>query len=151
MTVKVKHKRFDFLKTKLNFCWCNNLKRNNFAGKLKTKTSIQLNSRSKRKYLPNFSSSFVSSELKVITNQKNSERGQLTTDEDRNYQINGSHEEILFCTSTHYQNKHTLISPIESEKKNYFYLSEVLYNSRVRLIRSQLISGCNWWSYNKQA
>ena len=49
---------------------------------------------SKRKYLPNFSSSFVSSELKVITNQKNSERGQLTTDEDRNYQINGSHEDI---------------------------------------------------------
>ena len=136
LTVKVKHKRFDFLKTKLNFCCCNNLKRNNFAGKLKTKTLIQLNSRSKRKYLPNFSSSFVSSELKVITNQKNSERGQLTTDEDRNYQINGSHEDILFCTSTH-QNKHTLISPIESEKKNYFYLSEVLYNCRMRLIRSQ--------------
>ena len=152
MTVKVKHKRFDFLKTKLNFCWCNNLKRNNFAGKLKTKTSIQLNSRSKRKYLPNFSSSFVSSELKVITNQKNSERGQLTTDEESNYQINGSHEEINCSVHQHIirTNIRSLVRS-NQRKKIYFYLSEVLYNCRMRFIRSQLISGCNWWSYNKQA
>ena len=68
LTVKVKHRQLHLLKTKFNFYWTNNLKTNNFAGKLNTKTSIQLNSRSKRNYLSNFSSSFVSNELKVITN-----------------------------------------------------------------------------------
>ena len=68
LTVKVKHRQLHLLKTKFNFYWSNNLKTNNFAGKLNTKTSIQLNSRSKRNYLSNFSSSFVSNELKVITN-----------------------------------------------------------------------------------
>ena len=68
LTVKIKHRQLHLLKTKFNFYWSNNLKTNNFAGKLNTKTSIQLNSRSKRNYLSNFSSSFVSNELKVITN-----------------------------------------------------------------------------------
>ena len=68
LTVKVKHRQLHLLKTKFNFYWSNNLKTNNFAGKLNTKTSIQLNSRSKRNYLSNFSSSFVSNELKVKTN-----------------------------------------------------------------------------------
>ena len=67
-TVKIKHRQLQLLKTKFNFYWSNNLKTNNFAGKLNTKTSIQLNSRSKRNYLSNFSSSFVSNELKVKTN-----------------------------------------------------------------------------------
>ena len=94
LTVKVKHRQLHLLKTKFNFYWSNNLKTNNFAGKLNTKTSIQLNSRSKRNYLSNFSSSFVSNELKVITKLRNSERGRLTKDGDRNGQINGSQEEI---------------------------------------------------------
>ena len=68
LTVKIKHRQLHLLKTKFNFYWSNNLKTNNFAGKLNTKTSIQLNSRSKRNYLSNFSSSFVSNELKVKTN-----------------------------------------------------------------------------------
>ena len=68
LTVKVKHRQLHLLKTKFNFYWTNNLKTNNFAGKLNTKTSIQLNSRSKRNHLSNFSSSFVSNELKVKTN-----------------------------------------------------------------------------------
>ena len=71
LTLKVKHRQLHLLKTKFNFYWSNNLKTNNFAGKLNTKTSIQLNSRSKRNYLSNFSSSFVSNELKVITNLEN--------------------------------------------------------------------------------
>ena len=98
------HKRFHSLKTKLNFNWCNNLK-TNVAGKLNTKNSIQLCSRSKRKYLANFSSSFESNdELQEFlwTTQSTwkwwqtykPERGQLTTERDRNGQINGSHEEI---------------------------------------------------------
>ena len=68
LTVKVKHRQLHLLKTKFNFYWSNNLKTINFAGKLNTKTSIQLNSRAKRNYLSNFSSSFVSNELKVKTN-----------------------------------------------------------------------------------
>ena len=68
LTVKVKQRQLHLLKTKFNFYWSNNLKTNNFAGKLNTKTSIQLNSRSKRNYLSNFSSSFASNELKVKTN-----------------------------------------------------------------------------------
>ena len=71
LTVKIKHRQRHLPKTKFNFYWSNNLKTNNFAGKLNTKTSIQLNSRSKRNYLSNFSSSFVSNELKVITNLEN--------------------------------------------------------------------------------
>ena len=38
LTVKIKHRQLHLLKTKFNFYWSNNLKPNDFAGKLNTKT-----------------------------------------------------------------------------------------------------------------
>ena len=47
-------------------------------------------------------------------------------DRDRNFQINGSHEEIFFVYEhifLNIQNKHTFISSIESERQNFAFTS----------------------------
>ena len=64
-------------------------------------------------------------------------------DRDRNCQINGSHEEI-FSVYEHIL-RTNIRSLVRSNQKDKvcFYLLEVHYNGRMRLIRSQFATGCN--------
>ena len=162
MTVKVTHKRFHLLKKKLNFYWCFNLKTNNFAGKLNTKTSIQLCSRSKRKYLSNFSSSFVSNEIweflwttqstwKWWENLETQSEASWQQSETGTAKLMAATRKLLLYLNSFSELTYVHWSERIRETKFCFYLLEVLSNGRIKLIRSQLITGCNWWTYNKRA
>ena len=162
MTVKVTHKRFHLLQKKLNFYWCFNLKTNNFAGKLNTKTSIQLCSRSKRKYLSNFSSSFVSNEIweflwttqstwKWWENLETQSEASWQQSETGTAKLMAATRKLLLYLNSFSELTYVHWSERIRETKFCFYLLEVLYNGRMNLIRSQLITGCNWWTYNRRA
>ena len=115
LTVKIKHRERHLPKTKFNFYWSNNLKTNNFAGKLNTKTSIQLNSRSKRNYLSNFSSSFVSNELKVKTNlETQREAGWRKTETGTAKLMAAKRKFLLYISTLSEQTKKNLTFPLGS-------------------------------------
>ena len=106
---------------------------------------------SKRNYLSNFSSSFVSNELKVITNLENQREAGWRQIETGTTKLMAATRKFLLYINTLSEQTYAHQSDRIRETKFYFCLLEVLNNSRMRLIRSQLITGCNWWSYNKQA
>ena len=91
-------------------------------------------------------------QLEIDDKLRDSEGGQLMTDRDRNGQYKSSNEEKLLLYMNPFSERNTSISPIESEKQNFsFYLFKVLHNGRMRLNQFQNITGCKWWSHNKQA
>ena len=61
-------------------------------------------------------------QLKIEDKLRDSERGQLTTDRDRNGQNKSSNEEISYVYEPVFRKKNTYISPIESERQNFLLL-----------------------------
>ena len=61
-------------------------------------------------------------QLEIDDKLRDSERGQLMTDRDRNGQYKSSNEEKLLLYMSPFSEKNTSISPIESEKQNFFLL-----------------------------
>ena len=61
-------------------------------------------------------------QLKIEDKLRDSERGQLTTDRDRNGQNKSSNEEIYYVYEPVFRKKNTYISPIESERQNFLLL-----------------------------
>ena len=61
-------------------------------------------------------------QLEIDDKLRDSERGQLMTDRDRNGQYKSSNEENLLLYMNPFSEKNTSISPIESEKQNFFLL-----------------------------
>ena len=61
-------------------------------------------------------------QLEIDDKLRDSERGQLMTDRDRNGQYKSSNEEKLLLYMNPFSEKNTSISPIESEKQNFFLL-----------------------------
>ena len=66
--------------------------------------------------------------------------------------IKGATKKNFFCIWTRFQKKiRPLVRSNHRNKTFFFYLFKVLHNGRMRLIQSQNITGCTWWSHNKQA
>ena len=61
-------------------------------------------------------------QLEIDDKLRDSKRGQLMTDRDRNGQYKSSNEEKLLLYMSPSSEKNTSISPIESEKQNFFLL-----------------------------
>ena len=61
-------------------------------------------------------------QLEIDDKLRDSKRGQLMTDRDRNGQYKSSNEEKLLLYMNPFSEKNTSISPIESEKQNFFLL-----------------------------
>ena len=61
-------------------------------------------------------------QLEIDDKLRDSERGQLMKDRDRNGQYKSSNEEKLLLYMSPFSEKNTSISPIESEKQNFFLL-----------------------------
>ena len=61
-------------------------------------------------------------QLEIDDKLRDSKRGQLMTDRDRNGQYKRSNEEKLLLYMNPFSEKNTPISPIESEKQNFFLL-----------------------------
>ena len=61
-------------------------------------------------------------QLEIDDKLRDSKRGQLMTDRDRNGQYKSSNEEKLLLYMSPFSEKNTSISPIESEKQNFFLL-----------------------------
>ena len=61
-------------------------------------------------------------QLEIDDKLRDSERGQLMTDRDRNGQYKSSNEEKFLLYMNPFSEKNTSISPIESEKQNFFLL-----------------------------
>ena len=61
-------------------------------------------------------------QLEIDDKLRDSERGQLMTDRDRNGQYKSSNEEKLLLYMNPFSEKNTSISPIKSEKQNFFHL-----------------------------
>ena len=61
-------------------------------------------------------------QLEIDDKLRDSERGQLTTDRDRNGQNKSSKEEISYVYEPVFRKKNTHISPIESERQNFLLL-----------------------------
>ena len=60
--------------------------------------------------------------LEIDDKLRDSERGQLTIDRDRHGQNKSSNEEKFLLYMNSFSEKNTSISPIESEKQNFFLL-----------------------------
>ena len=61
-------------------------------------------------------------QLEIDDKLRDSKRGQLMTDRDRNGQYKSCNEEKLLLYMNPFSEKNTSISPIESEKQNFFLL-----------------------------
>ena len=61
-------------------------------------------------------------QLEIDDKLRDSKRGQLMTDRDRNGQYKSSNEEKLLLYMNPFSEKNASISPIESEKQNFFLL-----------------------------
>ena len=91
--------------------------------------------------------------LEIDDKLRDSERGQLTIDRDRHGQNKSSNEEkfLLYMNPFSEKKIRPLVRSNQRNKTFYFYLFKVLHNGRMRLIQSQNITVCTWWSHNKQA
>ena len=86
-------------------------------------------------------------QLEIDDKLRDSERGQLMTDRDRS-----SKQRNFFCIWARFQKKiRPLVRSNQRNKTFFFYLFKVLHNGRMRLNQFQNITGCKWWSHDKQA
>ena len=90
--------------------------------------------------------------LEIDDKLRDSERGQSTTDRDRNGQCKSSNEEKFLLYMNPFSEKiRPLVRSNQRNKTFYFYLFKMLHNGRKRLNQFQNFTGCRWWSHNKQA
>ena len=73
-------------------------------------------------YATTYRDSVLVNQLEIDDKLRDSERGQLMKDRDRNGQYKSSNEEKLLLYMNPFSEKNTSISPIESEKQNFFLL-----------------------------